>query len=236
MYDIWKSDWNNDIRNARHNIFRDWGCNNPDSPNWFGKPIDFVNDYPPGTRNILRDTSQFIFPFPMKAASPGLHFTDASRQGGGFNHIDKYIIRLAETYLIRAEAHLGNGDPSSAADDINVVRNRASATPVVSGDVDIDYILDERARELYTEEWRLITLMRLDLFVERAIKYHDNPVASGGVGAGIQPHNNVYPIPQSEIDLNINAVLEQTPGYLKLKLFYKRPAYLMPVFFIWSFP
>ena len=212
-YDIWRSDWNNDIRNARHNIFRDWRYNNPESPNWFGKKIDFANDYPEGSRNLLRDTSQFIFPFPMKAASPNIHFTDPNRSGGGSNHVDQYAFRLAETYLLRAEAHLANGNKELAAADINEVRNRAQATPVAAADVTIDYILDERARELYTEEWRLITLMRLGLLYDRTVMYHDNPVASGGIGAGIQPHNKLFPIPQSEIDLNINAELTQNDGY-----------------------
>ncbi|HZL09751.1 MAG TPA: RagB/SusD family nutrient uptake outer membrane protein [Prolixibacteraceae bacterium] len=212
-YDIWRSDWNNDIRNARHNMFRDWRYNNPDSPNWYGKKIDFVNDYPIGSRNLVRDTCQYIFPFPMKAASPGIHFTDPNRSGGGTNHVDQYAVRLAETYLLRAEAHLGNGEKELAAADINVVRNRAKATPVASGDVTLDYILDERARELYTEEWRLITLMRLNLLYDRTIMYLSNPVAAGGVGAGIQPYNNLFPIPQSEIDLNVNGELIQNEGY-----------------------
>ncbi|TKG95875.1 RagB/SusD family nutrient uptake outer membrane protein [Puteibacter caeruleilacunae] len=212
-YYVWKSDWDNDIRNARHNMFRDWRYNNPDSPEWYGKPIDFVNDYPEGSRNVLRDTSQYIFPFPMKAASPGIHFTDPNRSGGGSNHLDVYAYRLAETYLVRAEAYLGKGDKDKAAADINVVRSRAQANPVAAADVDIDYILDERIRELYTEELRLITLMRLGLLYDRVHRFNDNPVANGGVGQGIQPYHNLFPIPQSEIDLNSDAELTQNPGY-----------------------
>lgn len=149
----------------------------------------------------------------MKAASPGVHFSDPNRSGGGNNHVDAYAMRLAETYLLRAEAHLGNGDATLAAADINVVRARANATPVLAADVDIDYILDERIRELYTEELRLITLMRLGLLYDRTIRFNNNPASNGGVGGGIQPHNNLFPIPQSEIDLNINGTLEQNPGY-----------------------
>ncbi len=212
---IWQQDRNGvagDMRNAYHNIFRDWKWNNPDSP-WNGQPIDFENDYPAGTRNILNDTSQYIFPFFTKYGSPGLHFTSPDRQGGGSNHVDRYAMRLSETYLLRAEAHLGSGSQQLAADDINEVRNRAQATPVLAGDVNIDYIMDERARELYSETFRLLTMMRLGILYDRTIQYHDNPVAAGGVGAGIQPHNSKFPIPQSEIDLNIDAVLEQNPGY-----------------------
>jgi hypothetical protein len=212
-YTIWASDWSNDIRNARHNIFRDWRYNNPASPAWYGKPINLKADYPAGKRNLLSDTSQVLFPFPTKCASPGLHFTDPARQGGGANHVDRYAIRLAETYLLRAEAYLGAGNVQAAADDINVVRGRAKASPIDVQDVDIDYILDERARELYTEEFRLLTLMRLGLLYDRTVRYHNNPVAAGGVGAGIQPRNNKFPIPQNEIDLNIGAVLDQNDLY-----------------------
>ena len=172
-----------------------------------------MNDYPAGTRNTLNDTSQYIFPFFTKMASPGLHFTDLNRQGGGSNHVDRYAMRLAETYLLRAEAHLGNGNPGLAAADINVVRERANATPVNPGDVTIDYIMDERARELYTETFRLLHMMRLGILYDRTMKYHDNPVASGGPGAGIQPHHNKLPIPQSEIDLNLGGELKQNDGY-----------------------
>ncbi|MBR5661295.1 MAG: RagB/SusD family nutrient uptake outer membrane protein [Bacteroidales bacterium] len=74
---------------------------------------------------------------------------------------DWYMIRIAETYLLRAEARLAQGNKSGAADDINVLRNRAGARPCSAGDVNIDYILDERVRELFGEEQRWITLSRL---------------------------------------------------------------------------
>ena len=91
-----------------------------------------------------------------------------------------------------------------------MVRNRANATPVSADQVDIDYILDERIRELYGEEMRLITLMRMEKLVERTRKYNDNPMLPG---ANIQEHNRLFPIPQSQIDLNIESNFEQNPGY-----------------------
>jgi hypothetical protein len=74
---------------------------------------------------------------------------------------DWYMIRVAETYLLRAEARLAQGNKSGAAEDINVLRNRAGAKPATAGDIDIDYILDERVRELFGEEQRWVTLSRL---------------------------------------------------------------------------
>jgi hypothetical protein len=118
-----------------------------------------------------------------------------------------YAIRLAETYLLRAEAYLNKGDKGKAAADINVVRNRANATPVNAADVDIHYILDERARELVIEEPRRLTLARLGLLDERVKMY--NPVSA----PTIQDFHNLWPIPQTEIDANQGAELKQNTGY-----------------------
>lgn len=85
-------------------------------------------------------------------------FTD---QTNLYNDVDWYMIRIAETYLIRAEAYLGLGNKQKAADDINVLRARAGAKRCSAGDINIDYILDERIRELFGEEQRWITLSRL---------------------------------------------------------------------------
>ena len=74
---------------------------------------------------------------------------------------DWYMIRIAETYLLRAEARLAQGNKSGAADDINVIRSRAGAKRCTAADIDIDYILDERVRELFGEEQRWVTLSRL---------------------------------------------------------------------------
>ena len=71
------------------------------------------------------------------------------------------MIRIAETYLLRAEARLAQGNKSDAAEDINVLRNRAGAKPCTADQVDIDYILDESVRELFGEEERWVTLSRL---------------------------------------------------------------------------
>lgn len=74
---------------------------------------------------------------------------------------EPYMIRIAETYLLRAEAYLAKGLKDKAADDINVIRDRANAPRCTAAEVDIDYILDERTRELFGEEHRFVTLNRL---------------------------------------------------------------------------
>jgi hypothetical protein len=71
------------------------------------------------------------------------------------------MIRIAETYLLKAEAQLALNDKAGAAATINVLRARAGANLVSASDINIDFILDERTRELFGEEHRVITLNRL---------------------------------------------------------------------------
>lgn len=125
-------------------------------------------------------------------------------------------MRLGETYLLRAEARLKQDDFDGAAADINVLRDRANAPAVSAGDMTLDFILDERARELIGEENRRMTLVRTGTLVDRAIRLNGTePLADGNIETtnGIQDYNMLLPIPQDEIDLNKDAVLEQNPGY-----------------------
>lgn len=207
---IWESDWNNDIRNSKYNIIRDMVADNPNSLYYGQKviennlidPIYFAMEYWSST--YVKNTA--INEQPDESfinKSTGL----LSRAGSGFTFTDNYIFRLAETYLLRAEAYLAKGDKASAANDINVVRNRANAQPVQPNEVDIDYILDERARELIWEELRRLTLQRTGKLVERVRKYNRLSRSS------IQDYNNLWPIPFSEIEKNVGAPLIQNPGY-----------------------
>ena len=212
-YDIWKSDWNNDVRNAKYNIKRDFYYDNPAST--YDKKkinllVDYATLYAQGKRDAMRDSCQYIYPYWMKFADPCHYFTDPARSGGGSDHKDRYAIRLAETLLLRAEAYVGLNQPNLAAADINLIRNRANATPVLEADVDLDYILDERARELYGEENRFITLRRMGKLLERVRALNNNPK---NPGLNIQDYHVLFPIPQSQIDLNIDADFPQNPGY-----------------------
>ena len=207
-YNIWRSDWNNDIRNAEHNLKRNFYYDNPESA-YHGQKIDF-SLYPPGTRDPIRDTCQYIFPCHMKFHDPCHYFEQPHRAGGGQTHKDAYALRLPETLLIRAEAYLGLNNQVAAAADINTIRIRANANPVAPEDVTYDYILDEQTRELFGESWRHITLRRMGKLVERTRMYNDNPKIPG---LNIQDHNVLWPIPQAQIDLNIGAEFPQNPGY-----------------------
>ncbi|HKO80704.1 MAG TPA: RagB/SusD family nutrient uptake outer membrane protein [Chitinophagaceae bacterium] len=216
---VYNSDPVNDIRNANHNFVRKFKSNNPSSP-YYNTEIDFAN-LPAGTKGtsgaVLTSgvPSRALYPYQTKCTDPGNHpanlfsgaYPMALKGGAGFTYQDQYLFRLAETYLLRAEAYLGAGNAAAAADDINVVRARSGAAPVSAGDVNIDYILDERIRELGVEEKRLFTLMRLGKWYDRIIKC--NPFYASAA----QTKFNLWPIPLQEIERNRGAVLEQNTGY-----------------------
>ena len=207
-YYVWKDNWNNDIRNAKHNIKRDFYYDNPASI-YDKHKIDFSLFNPPRS-SPLTDTMKILFPIHMKFTDPCHYFLQPDRSGAGLTHKDWYALRFAETLLLRAEAYLDLNKPDLAAADVNKVRSRSNAKPVTAANVNIDFILDERVRELYGEEWRLIILRRTGKLMERVRKYNDNPMCPG---AYIDEHNFRWPIPQAQIDLNVDAVFPQNPGY-----------------------
>jgi hypothetical protein len=192
LYTIWNDDWN-DMRNSPNNIRREFYYNNPAS-RFVGQKVDPNN--PPA------DTSWDYYPTIRKIEGESLA---GASYGRTFK--EHYMMRLAETYLLRAEAYFRKNELQHAADDINVVRNRAKATPVTPDKVTLDYILDERARELMIEELRRLTLSRVGKLVERVQKY--NPKS----GPSIQAYHDLFPIPQTTIDANSGATLEQNPQY-----------------------
>lgn len=82
---------------------------------------------------------------------------------------DWYLYRLAEAYLLRAEAkHYLNPNDGTIKDDLNIIRQRAQCTQLYQGAVTIGDIMNERARELYWEEWRNVELKRVSLCLARS--------------------------------------------------------------------
>ena len=213
IWGVWeKSGFNQDMRNSKYNMVRDAPIMNPKSDH-YGEWL--IKDNVPIQRIAETDTTRDWYPYAAKCTTVGRHpeflyLPDQTVPGSltksaRGTYRDNYIIRLAETYLLRAEAYLGANDLTNAAKDINVVRNRANAPEVAPSEVDIDYILDERLRELCYEEYRMVTLRRLNLLVDRCKKY--NPLIQ------YEEYHNLYPIPYSEIEKNTEEVLEQNPGY-----------------------
>jgi hypothetical protein len=120
---------------------------------------------------------------------------------------DEPYLRLAQTYLLLAEAQLDQGKLGPAANTLNIVRARAHASPISAGDVTADFILDEDSREMMSEGDRRYALLRMGKWLERT-RLH-NPMAAPTVAA----RDTLFPIPQAVIDANLGARMEQNPGY-----------------------
>ena len=210
LNDLWENDFDNDIRNSKYNIVRNAYYDLPSSK-YYGKSVFGEDSY----SKTLKENWWRWFPWPSKITTPGEHpealYEDKEnlllKSTAGGTYLDQYMLRLPECYLLRAEAYLDMGDKDKAAADINVVRNRAHAKDIVAEDVTIDYILDERAREMVYEEFRRITLGRLGKYVERTRKCNEYN------GLQMEDYHELFPIPYSVIEANKNAVLEQNPGY-----------------------
>ena len=151
---------------------------------------------------------------------------------------DSYVFRLAETYLLRAEAYYWRDQFASAANDINKVRARSHAPLISAGDVTIDYIFDERARELYAEETRHSEMVRVSnikarlnlggysldnlsqksWWYDRLMEVNDLYTVPEGVWwrgqtPKIQTYNIYWAIPQSVITANTLGKINQNKGY-----------------------
>ncbi len=148
---------------------------------------------------------------------------EAVFSGSGSSTRDIFLARLAETYLISAEAYFKEGKLTLAADRINAVRKRAALPGqetemiITPAEVNIDLILDERARELAGEYHRWFDLKRTGKLVEYTKKY--NRDIKAWFNQGINPFKGtdgklkiLRPIPQEALDLN-EGEYTQNPGY-----------------------
>lgn len=230
-YGIWEE---GDIRNSNHNIRRILYCNKPNVSKEISVLDGFrVDDDTPGATKItiktgdriywtVGDTLAVMYPHPTK--------------WGGYDETDDFgwslvkdwpLMRLADAYLLRAEARIQKGDQAGAAEDINVLRDRAFKTyraesgnaeagKVTSAQMTMDFLLDERIRELVGEENRRYTLCRTGKLAER-VKMMMDKWAEGTPSKAISGFDAskhiLLPIPLSEIQLNKDADLQQNPGY-----------------------
>ena len=220
-----------DIRNSNHNIRRVMWYN---KPNWSATIYVDANGWQvnegQGTAVAVKtgdkviphigDTLNVFYPHPTK--------------WGGYDPADDFgyalvkdfpMMRYAEAFLLRAEARFRQGDTKGAAEDINVLRDRAfqdyrlvspEAGKVTQDMINIDFILDERIRELVAEENRRFTLMRtgelanrVNMMVSKWAETADNKKLKG---FDAKKHI-LLPIPLTETQLNKDAVLEQNPYY-----------------------
>ena len=190
---IWNYDGETDWQDLRHNRtvgnwveMTDLKYNNPES-DFYGQnmmlyaPEDY---YDPETGDLLvekgkllcTDTIRSWYPYPLykiyildqaSEESQGSNQFNGATKGNGVSNGNMYLFRLAETYLLRAEAKFYQGNAAGAAEDVNVIRRRANAKKMFTT-VTIGDICDERARELYLEEWRQPELTRISWCLARS--------------------------------------------------------------------
>lgn len=206
---------------------------------YYGKHLQLYND---AGQLLVTDTIRCWYDWPhykIWVESPRAEKSDTYNGGAG----DWYFYRLAETYLLRAEAHFWKGDLAAAAADVNTIRSRAHCTKFyTAGEMNMGKVLDERARELYYEEFRHMELSRISYifaatnkadefgktytvenlskdsyWYKRVMTYNDfyrkNVVTTYGAVFRISPYHIFFPIPQYDIDANREGVINQAYGY-----------------------
>lgn len=242
--------WENDTTDLRHSakhgnwmVMENFKYNHPKlytgGSAYAGKNIQLYG----GNGELLcTDTIRNWFNWPhYKTWIEDPNYENSSSYEGG--EADWYMFRLAETYLLRAEAYMWKGDPAKAAEDVNTIRKRAQCSKLFTpGEMNMGIIMDERARELYLEEWRHIELSRVSYIFaltgqsdefgntyteetlsdnsywwQRICKYN-NFYNSGiktrsGVAYTIAPYHIFLPVPQSSIDANREGRINQNKGY-----------------------
>ncbi len=141
---------------------------------------------------------------------------------------DIVYLRLADTYLLYAEALYKNDQPGEAIRWINQVRNRSNAVSITEKDLaekGLDLILDERSRELLSEEERRHTLIRVSQenggderdvnnYFKRRMRQLNEIAGRDARGMNDYDTPILFPIPQEFIDSNTGRQLENNPGYL----------------------
>jgi starch-binding outer membrane protein, SusD/RagB family len=140
--------------------------------------------------------------------------TASNTSSSGVN-TDYPVFRLADVYLMYAEAILRGGTTGSSANAlkyVNLVRERAyggTSGDISSSDLTLDFILNERGRELYLECTRRTDLIRYDLFTSSDYVWE----FKGGsqAGTGVDSKYNLYPIPATELSANSN--IKQNENY-----------------------
>lgn len=129
-----------------------------------------------------------------------------------FSDIDFPLFRLPEMYFIYAEAVLRGGtggNTATALGYMNALRARAGANAIAAGDLTLQFVLDERSRELYWEGHRRTDLVRYNMLTTSTYLWP----WKGGVASGtaVNSKYNIYPIPSSNRNANPN--LTQNTGY-----------------------
>jgi hypothetical protein len=144
-------------------------------------------------------------------------YTNLNRNGSAgqdnlFADTDFPLFRLADAYLIYAEAVVRGGQggsKSQAVTYVNDLRTRANASTITEAQLTLPFLLDERGRELYWEGQRRTDLIRFNSFTANKTWPWKNGVVEGT--ANIDDKYNIFPLPST--DLSANSNLTQNSGY-----------------------
>lgn len=229
QYEIWGK-CGKDIRHNDNNwydinkLYYNRPASKGGSAKYFGKPVQ---------REFVLDTMQCYFSFPKnKVLIYNGELKVNKSPTGGFT--DSYVFRLAETYLLRAEAYWWLNKIDKATADVNTIRSRAKA-PALSS-VTLDNILDERARELFLEEYRKGELTRIAFLMAQLGRdgysmsnfseknwYFDRVIAKNNFykeeyfystnAYVMKPYHVLWPIPLTSIKSNTQGHINQNLGY-----------------------
>uniref|UniRef100_UPI00404AE76F RagB/SusD family nutrient uptake outer membrane protein n=1 Tax=Gelidibacter sp. TaxID=2018083 RepID=UPI00404AE76F len=147
---------------------------------------------------------------------PAIKFRNTNFNGTStptqFSSTDFPLYRLADVYLMYAELAIRGAAGTTISDAVtyvNNVRNRSNAGTITEGQLTLDFILDERARELNLEGHRRTDLIRFGKFTGGSYLWPWKGNAENGVS--IPAHYNLFPIPEQALQANLN--LQQNPGY-----------------------
>lgn len=238
-HEIWSND-PGDLRHAKGNWMKmeDYVYNVPSlkgTDPYYGKPLQL---YGPDGKITCSDTIRCWYGWPYYK----LYVPDLENPTPSGGHTPWYVYRIAETFLLRAEAYYWNGDMINATADINKIRIRAGADPIDPSDISIGTILDERARELYYEELRNVELTRIayifaetgkpaptgktydlgdfsksnfwyDWIMMHTDFYNKGVKTNHGDEYTLSPYHVLWPVPQYAIDANTQAHINQNIGY-----------------------
>ncbi|RFZ84218.1 RagB/SusD family nutrient uptake outer membrane protein [Mucilaginibacter terrenus] len=181
-------------------------------PDYTGAADKRAQFYTNGQNLEIKDQGAFTDGFAVTKYR-NVNRSGAAGQSLDFADVDFPLFRLSEVYLIYAEAVLRGGAGGNLGNALTYVNNiRTRAYGNTSGNVtsiSLDFILDERARELYWEGFRRTDLIRFGKFTTGTYLWP----FKGGVanGKSVEDFRNIYPIPTD--DITANPTLKQNPGY-----------------------
>jgi hypothetical protein len=134
-----------------------------------------------------------------------------SDKTGDFSDADFPIFRLADAYLMYAECAVrgAGGNVATATTYVNTLSTRANGSAITQGDLNLNFILDERGRELHWEGHRRTDLIRFGKFSGGSYLWPWKGNVAGG--SPTQSYRDLFPIPATA--LASNSKLQQNPGY-----------------------